>query len=316
MILILTNSADTTADYLCRCLSREAIEHVRVDTDNLIKRTRLEWSTSKAQIKLRGKTVDAHEVKDVWLRRPTAPRLPGSDSPAKCHAAYEWAEAIEGFLAHIPRKRWINHPSANAGASHKLEQLSRAKQFGFCVPRTIVTQSPKTAKRFWKEFEGEVVVKPLAAGYIEEVTKREDSLIYTNKIGVDEIRQAELIRKCPTLFQEKIQKFSDVRAVYLDGEVIAVELVAQDVDGCQRLDIRRNNMSDVRYRRCNIPAKMRRQIVALLKSYDLRFGAMDFAIDTQGNWVFFEVNPNGQWAWLDLEAGTDIAAVFTITFRR
>jgi hypothetical protein len=26
-------------------------------------------------------------------------------------------------------------------------------------------------------------------------------------------------------------------------------------------------------------------------------------------WVFFEVNPNGQWAWLDLEGVTDIASL-------
>ena len=316
MILVLTNSTDGTSDYLCRRLNREGVGYVRIDTDSLIERCCLKWVNSKAQMKLGSKAVYAQEVTGVWLRRPTAPRLPGAESAVKCHAAYEWAEAIEGFLAHIPCNRWINHPSANAGASHKLEQLSRAKRFGFNIPRTIVTQKPEAALRFWNDLKGEVVVKPLASGYIEERRKRDDSLIYTSKVGPAEIGRADLIRKCPTLFQELIQKCSDVRVVSLDGEITAVELTAQDADGRQRLDIRRREMSGVRYRVCSIPKKTQRRIKSLLKSYGLRFGAVDFGVDKKGNWIFFEINPNGQWAWLDLEAGTDIAAIFTKTFKR
>jgi len=32
--------------------------------------------------------------------------------------------------------------------------------------------------------------------------------------------------------------------------------------------------------------------------------------------IFFEVNPNGQWAWLDLSGGMNIAASFVKTFSK
>ena len=39
------------------------------------------------------------------------------------------------------------------------------------------------------------------------------------------------------------------------------------------------------------------------------------AIGTDGNWYFFEINPNGQWAWLDSDGGTNIAGSFIRAFR-
>ncbi len=38
----------------------------------------------------------------------------------------------------------------------------------------------------------------------------------------------------------------------------------------------------------------------------LFFGALDFAVTPGGRWVFFEVNPNGQWHWLAVKAGVPL----------
>jgi hypothetical protein len=38
------------------------------------------------------------------------------------------------------------------------------------------------------------------------------------------------------------------------------------------------------------------------------------AVDREGKWIFFEINPNGQWAWLDLMGGLDIGALFLRSF--
>ncbi len=36
-----------------------------------------------------------------------------------------------------------------------------------------------------------------------------------------------------------------------------------------------------------------------MRSLGLAFGALDFIRTPEGEWVFLEVNPNGQWLWLD-----------------
>lgn len=42
-----------------------------------------------------------------------------------------------------------------------------------------------------------------------------------------------------------------------------------------------------------------------MQSYGLRFGAIDMLRTTASEYVFLEVNPNGQWAWLDMAGATD-----------
>jgi hypothetical protein len=100
----------------------------------------------------------------------------------------------------------------------------------------------------------------------------------------------------------------------MDGDIHAVALVARENTGEQRCDVRRNNMSDVIYREISLPESVTVGIQNLMRYYGLRFGAIDMAVAVTGSWYFLEINPNGQWAWLDMAAGTDVAASFVKSF--
>jgi glutathione synthase/RimK-type ligase-like ATP-grasp enzyme len=41
---------------------------------------------------------------------------------------------------------------------------------------------------------------------------------------------------------------------------------------------------------------------------NLRFGAIDFILDESGEYVFLEINPNGQWAWIERKTGYKISS--------
>lgn len=45
----------------------------------------------------------------------------------------------------------------------------------------------------------------------------------------------------------------------------------------------------------------------LSKRITLKFGAIDLIKDKDGNYVFLEINPNGQWAWVQTQTGLPIA---------
>jgi hypothetical protein len=74
-------------------------------------------------------------------------------------------------------------------------------------------------------------------------------------------------------------------------------------------------MKDVTYRSVSLSKDTKQAVVMLMKHYGLRFAAIDMAISLRDEWFFFEVNPNGQWAWLDLAGVTDIAASFVTAFQ-
>jgi glutathione synthase/RimK-type ligase-like ATP-grasp enzyme len=252
----------------------------------------------------------------VWYRRPERLKDDRFDDSAEgLYTLAEWTEAIEGFFAHIPERLWVNHPARNAAASHKIEQLTVAKSLGFAIPDTLMTQNRKSLLKFYGLHQ-KIIAKPMASGCIERGPGQPNSLIYTNQIRPEDLEDLADLALCPTLFQQFIEKSADVRISVVDHHVHAVALNAVDDTGRQRCDIRRNNMADVRYERIEVPVAITAAIRKLMAHYQLRFGAIDMAVSTSGEWYFLEINPNGQWAWLDLAGSCNIAASFIEIFQQ
>ena len=310
-VLVITNSADVTSDFLCSRFMQEGICFSRFDTDKDCLAATILYKSGNVNLKWPGNSLRPEQVTAVVFRRPKPLQVhSGGDVFSEKHTVGEWSEAIEGFLAHIDKKLWINHPARNCIASHKIEQLSRSARCGLNTPKTLVTNNICEAEKFILSKKKGVIVKPLASGFIERESPDKDTIIYTRQFKESNYKFLKEIQNCPVLFQEMIPKVIDVRVTMLDGIIIATGMKATENDGNQRLDIRRNNMCDVEYLPLEIPNDVAEAARLLIMSYGLRFAALDFGITESGEWFFFEINPNGQWAWLDLYGEADIASVF------
>ena len=317
VVLIFTNSEDVTADYLCDRLRKSQMDLIRFDTDTSLDSLRVNLTLDGLTLTWGDRSVRPEQIGTVIHRRPKPLVLNvGGDEYQQNHTSEEWAEAIEGFLAHIPADKWINHPTKNYMASHKVQQLTYAHKCGLNVPEWMVTTSPEQANDFLIEHGSEAIVKPLASGYIERDTPDRDTLIYTRSITDTDIALLDRLPNCPVLFQERVNKRADVRLVVVDNQMEAVSLVACDQSGNQRLDIRRDNMCDVEYTSVPVPSSVYEGVSKMMQKYALRFAAIDFAITDDGKWMFFEVNPNGQWAWLDLAGASDIGQMFVDSLQK
>jgi len=235
--------------------------------------------------------------------------VPFVTDPAEARfVSNEWRAALEGFLVHIEPWKWINHHYANAAALNKLEQLTRANRFGLLVPPTLVTQSGQEARAFERSAPFGIVAKPLASGYLQR-ENGVDTSIYTNLVAHKDLGDDAAIRSCPTLFQHRVRKAFDVRVTVVDEHVVPVAMTKL-IEGEQIVDIRRDNMQGVHYEKKQMPREVERVLLSLLKSYQLRFAAVDFVVEEKGEWYFLEINPNGQWAWLDSSASAGIGVAF------
>ena len=72
-------------------------------------------------------------------------------------------------------------------------------------------------------------------------------------------------------------------------------------------------MIGVRYASDRVPLYIKNALTSLVRSYGLRFAAIDMMV-TGDDWQFLEINPNGQWAWLDLLGGAEIYRSFLEVF--
>ena len=264
MLLILTNSQDATTDFLATKLREQGVAYLRFDTDLSLPKTCFSYESGTPTLLVEGLRYQPEQFSNVWYRRPERLRHPFlDDSPEGKFLYGEWAEALEGFFGHIPHEKWMNYPSRNVCASHKIEQLTTATVIGFSVPETLVTQDAEKLRAFFAKHDGRVIVKPMATGHVERPDGQCDSIVYTNKVHPCHLESLDDLPASPTLFQQCIEKDCDVRITVVDEHVHTVTLTARESDGSQRCDIRRNNMEDVKYQEIALPPDVSQKLSML-----------------------------------------------------
>ena len=48
-----------------------------------------------------------------------------------------------------------------------------------------------------------------------------------------------------------------------------------------------------------LPGELQRSLLELMSRLSLTYGAIDLVLTPDGRYVFLEINPNGQWLWID-----------------
>jgi hypothetical protein len=306
VILVVSNAEDVTADFFAMRLEEAHIDYVRLDTENLARQS-LSFGVGgtsgarapAATMTVRGRRIPLDAITAVYYRRP----LPPTFSPAVPAPIREWMEnevrsAWGGTLGAWPDIRWMNHPLAVSGASYKPEQLGRAYKIGLSVPHTLLTTDPGEAAAFCDQHAGAVVVKPVGHGEIRGDDPTTWQLVFTNRHAAPTDEQLASVAACPTLFQQAIEKDVDVRVTIAGDELFAVALHSQERT-VSTIDCRRDNMSGMRYSAASLPTVVAEQLLALTRSYGLLYAAIDLVRDQHDRYWFLEINPSGQWAWLE-----------------
>jgi hypothetical protein len=194
--------------------------------------------------------------------------------------------------------RWINRPTPSNAAENKFTQLKGARAHGLRVPRTLITAEADRFRAFLQT-EGAIVAKPLA-GYLWEYDSGEALTTFANIIDAkcgSELSDGD-IEKCITIYQQRIEKVADIRMVIMGGDVFAYRIIQL---GEQHFDFRvgffRND--ELKYEEISIPESLKKKIIGFMTSMEINFASADFALTPDGEFVFLDLNPNGQWLFIE-----------------
>jgi glutathione synthase/RimK-type ligase-like ATP-grasp enzyme len=298
MVLIVTERGDLTADFLVLELEARGAEFLRLNTEDYPTQVNLVWSPDGAHLALGGRTIDLADVDAVWYRRPRLPQLPSDYSEEEAAwASREAYEALQGLWRTLTA-RWVNHPDANRRAECKPDQLCVARGLGLAIPPTLITNVPARLTAFLERHPS-VICKPLLDGLVPR--GEDQQLFFTSEIEAG-APTVEALGNEPYLFQGLVEKELDVRVTVIGTEVFAVGIESQAVEDT-RIDWRRGAERGLPHRVLELPNETRKGCLALCRHYGLEFGAIDLALGPDGGYTFFEINPNGQWAWLERETG-------------
>ncbi|QVQ54440.1 ATP-grasp ribosomal peptide maturase [Spiractinospora alimapuensis] len=294
-VLILTRDFDPTSDHVIEALNRRRAPVLRCDVADFP--LKLEFTATLAEswagaLRTQERVLDLSEVTGIYYRRPTRFRFPSGMSDS--HRAWAEVEARLGFLGTLAAlPRWLNHPSRIANAEYKPLQLRVARELGLRVPETIVTNVASDAKAFATGLGRPVIYKPFSPrGVIDEDGRQH--LLFATPVTAEQIDDPAL-HLTTHMIQEYVAHTHAVRLCVVDTDMFAAEIHSGSIAG--HLDWRKDYAA-LKYSRTTPPAHIRATVQSFMSHFDLRFGAFDFLVDESGRWVFLEINPNGQWAWI------------------
>ncbi len=308
LALLLTHSDDYYCiDRVQAGLAARGRRSLRIDTDRVPAEDALSFRFGD-RTAMRYRTVhgliELDEVEAVWARRMWPGRLPAEMAPQ--HAAHARRQARAAFFDGLPLvpARWVNDLEAGTRAESKLLQLSCAARVGLRLPPTLVSNDPDEVRAFYADQGGAVVTKLLVP--LSQTMRGTGDFVYTSPVTDDDMAAIDEVRWAPQIFQQTVQKRRELRVIVVGDRLFTGAVDAQGV-AAARTDWRRLTKRDgVRWVEAALPPAARGPLLRLMRELGLVFGAADFIETPDGDLVFLEVNPAGEWGWLELELGLPI----------
>jgi len=233
----------------------------------------------------------------VWWRRPRSHAIPSrlAHPKLRAFAVDESRQSLLGaLLARCPN--FFNQVGASRQATIKPYQLELACAQGFRIPETSFGNDPEQARRFVLDRDGSCIYKPFTGtdfGFFE--TRRFD---LSKDLG-----ELWRIEYCPVQIQDYVPGGFDLRVTVVGAQVFAA---AVDLSASRHgVDSRVERLPTTPY---ELSSDVEAKISALVCRMGLKYAALDLRLGLNEELTFFELNPEGQYLWIEIDTGLPISA--------
>ena len=311
-MLIVTEPFDVHADFVISELKKRDVPVFRFHTEDFpvgsqisISGTGTEWS---AEIRTPLRSLHLRDVRAAWLRRPGDPVVDSAVRPESREFAVEQARSTLRTLYALIGDRWLSHPDAMRTAANKVQQMSRAAAAGLAVPDTLISNDSDRVVGFHDGNARQGLQTAIKSLWVRKSVSYDGGLrvplttVWPEKLDP---AQAATIGLAPAVFQEYVPKQQEIRAVVIGGQVFAASVNSQAIPAA-RHDVRA--VMTATYEPYDLPADIRTALLEVVRGFGLRFCSADLVLTPDGRHVFLDLNPNGQWLWLETEAGLPLSA--------
>ncbi len=292
--LILTGHEDPMWPFLLEGTSQEERQGLFFFPTDSPRRARLTLDPvqGNALFIVDGQATHSSAIRSVWLRRLVPPDLGHLDREVQLYCEREHRSFLESLEYVLHDSFWVSYPSAIARARNKALQLRVAKSLGFTIPQTTFTSDPDHLRY---QISEDVVYKSLVSPRVPVGEKV--ATVFTTRITREHETNADGLLSCPGIIQKFVDKIADIRVTIFGEQVFAVRVDSQENE-YSRVDFRCGGRFAT-YSPYDLPKIVGEQCRNLVHRLGLEFGAIDLALMEDESYTFFEINPNGQWGWLE-----------------
>lgn len=298
MILIKSNEQDYSTTQVIKWLHYLEKPYIRINDTTPIHNI----ITDGDDIAITTPTVsfNTKDIQRYWYRRGAwASTQPGVLGNIKEQWLYRYlkyftkeaerdiVELIEGQLESNALNTFLNSSNIN-----KVKVLKSCRALDIAVPETIVTNTREGVSAFIKS-HGDVITK--AVNNIDPNIKGECFIDVTTKlITLDTVEQ--LPEKFHiSVFQKLIKKQFEIRTFFLIDRFYSMAIFSQS-DDQTKVDFRNYNFKKPnRVVPYDLPMKIESKLRKLLTEYTLKSASLDLIYSEEGEYVFLEINPIGQY---------------------
>lgn len=302
MILIISGEKDGHTQVVSDALTKREYPFYLLDLSRFPARAQLSMCYDSHGYKetffeMEDKRISFNAIGAVWWRRPQ-PFTLHDDIKGAAEANFtinECHSAVNGLWL-LTNAFWINQPVNDEVAARKVYQLKVATECGMTIPETLITNNPAHASSFISQRgTGNVIYKSFLA---TEQTWRE-----TRVVKEQELENLENVKYAPVIFQECIEADIDLRVTIIGDSIFPAAIHA--IETSYKYDFRMN------YHECKIvehplPEKLNQQLLKFMRRLGIVYGAVDLRLRPTGEYVFLEVNPAGQWLFMEQPTGMPI----------
>jgi glutathione synthase/RimK-type ligase-like ATP-grasp enzyme len=296
-VLIVSTLVDLATDAVVEELNELGTPLVRVNTEDFPFSAEIDYSIGTSDSKPIFCVPSGRQTwySSVWYRRLRIPSIPKEmDSGVYDFCIRETRSAlVGGLLGH--QTRWMSRPAAIWEAEFKPYQLHVATNLGLSIPKTLISNKAESIRSFCANLKG-VIAKPVRSGHV--VKEGVECAVFTTKLRDEDLDDLTNVHLSPTIYQELIPKKYDIRVTIVGSRVFVAAIDSQsDPNAC--IDWRKTENPELPHFPIELPPSLIKMLLELMSRLSLTYGAIDLILTPDGRYLFLEVNPNGQWLWLD-----------------
>ena len=250
----------------------------------------------------------SRDVNVVWYRRDFFDELEklSENQIVNNFLKGEARKTYDLFYLSLKDKVWINKPNE---ISNKLFILEQASKIGLPIPNSFVTNNLEFIEII--NSKEKLITKPVSegVGIVENNTK---ITTFTALLDIEKIK-AEVLENenfiFPSLFQSQIEKEYEIRVFYFFEKCYSMAIFSQN-DEKTKVDFRDyNNEMPNKMSRYKLPEQVEDKVKNIMNLLNMNSGSIDFIRSKGGNYIFLEINPVGQFDFLEIQGNYNLSEI-------
>jgi glutathione synthase/RimK-type ligase-like ATP-grasp enzyme len=246
-------------------------------------------------------TIRRSEIAGVWRRRIKNHDLSEelTDEYDREVSRRDTRSALDGFFFRLSRRGTtvINDPCMETAGLNKAFQLECAWAVGLAIPRTLISNNADSVRRFVRKLQergGSAIFKAFNCP--------KNFFVATQGFGEDDFDRLDALKFAPAIFQEYVAG-RNLRVTVVGNELFPAEVIvsSERAENDWRLQPGNKVIS------ASLDPKTDNAIRRLMSTLGLTYGAIDLKLTRGGETVFLEVNPWGQYLFVEIQTGQPIS---------